>query len=651
MLFNGIPHTVAGIMPAGFHYPDDIDVWQRAAWDYRGHTRAAHFMETVLRLADGVTFERAAIAADTLGRRLAAEQPFNKGWSPQLVPLREELLGYYRPALFVLVGAVSLLLLIGCLNVASLLLTRALTRDREVAVRMAIGAAPRQLIAQLLAEGLVLSCAGGLAGVVVAAVALPALVGMAPAGIPRLDQAQIDLRALALVAALAVSTTVVFGLVPALVLVRRQSLDLRSGERGSSRGVRRAFSALVVGQVALACTLLVGSALLIRTVTKMVTTPTGVDGADVVTTTLQLSATAYPRWSDVATKHAEVLQSIRRQPGILAAGGANVMPMEVSWRMPYLVEGVSPPTRAEDRLVAQFHSVTNGYVESMGARIVAGRSFSAFDTERSAPVAIVNETFAARHVPAGRPVVGQVVSTTIRAAGPLGVNLMIPPPQGQGQGQGVAPVGFEIVGVVRDIRNAPFGQPLEPAVFFSAAQFPFRELFLVIRAADTNTAVAAVRSALRSATPNIPMGVVRTWDDRMAAHTAEPRLLMVLLIFFGATAAVLAALGVYGLFSWSVAQRTRELAIRLTLGARPTSVGISVVRQSMVLIAAGLAAGFAIIRVAERVLTRVLFEMTPRDPASLLGAGALLMAVALVACVPPALRALRVDPVEGLRAE
>ena len=203
-----------------------------------------------------------------------------------------------------------------------------------------------------------------------------------------------------------------------------------------------------------------------------------------------------------------------------------------------------------------------------------------------------------------------------------------------------AAVAFEIVGVVKDVRNVPLGQALEPAIYFSARQFPYRELFLTVRASDTGTGVQAVRSALAEVAPGTPMGRVQTWSERMAAHTAEQRVLMTLLVVFGAAAGLLAALGVYGLFSWSVALRTRELAIRMTLGARPISVGARVIRQSVVLIAAGLIVGLGIIRLAETALARVLFEMSPRDPAALVAACALLVVVALVACVPPALRAL-----------
>ena len=273
-----------------------------------------------------------------------------------------------------------------------------------------------------------------------------------------------------------------------------------------------------------------------------------------------------------------------------------------------------------------------------------------FDTYTSAPVVIVNETFLNRHRDSGSPVIGRRLMINTPTVGPRARNLMVlfRPFQPNANPPLVA---FEVIGVVKDVRNAPLGQPMEPTVYFSAKQFPYREMFLTVRATDTGTGVRAIRRAVNAVTPSTPIGMVQTWGERMAAHTAEQRLLMTLLVVFGAAAGLLAALGVYGLFSWSVALRTRELAIRLTLGARPVSVGIRVIRQSVVLIAAGLIVGLAIIWLAEAALRRVLFEMSPRDPASLAAACVLLVAVALVACVPPALRALRVDPVDGLRAE
>lgn len=657
LLFNDVTYTVVGVMPPGFHYPDDVDVWQRLQWDMTQHDRQAHFMEAVARLEGDVTVEQAQGAIDALWTRIESDfgntrNSPGKGWGSRLVPLLDEQLGYYRPALLVLFGAVGLLLVIGVLNVASLLLTRALSREREIAVRVALGASPRQIVRQLLGEGLALSAAGAAVGVAATALALPLIVRMMPVEIPRLSEAGINVRALGLGLAVVAVTTVFFGLVPAWLLARGHiGADLKSSERGSSRGARRVYSVLVAGEVALACALLVSSALLVRTVRHIMDTPMGVSADDVLVTTVQLTPPSMPagtpvreRWLLVAGTHARILDAIRQQPGVSAAGASNFLPMEIGWRQPFVLDGQPWPARPDDAAQAQMHSASDGYFEAMGAELVAGRAFSAFDGPDSTGVLVVNESFARRYLPQGRHV-GTVIRLMATAIGPLGLNLKAPAADNPGG------LPFEVVGIIKDVRNVPLGQTTEPAFYTSTRQFPFSEVFIAVRAADTSTALAAIREGLREAAPQVPMATARTWGDRFAARTAEPRLLMVLLLFFGGLAALLAALGVYGLLSWAVTQRTRELAIRLTLGAQPATVGGLVLGQSAALIAAGLLAGLAIVIAAERALTRVLFEVSPTDPASMAAAAGLLVAAAMVACLPPALKAMRMNPVDGLRAE
>ena len=655
---NDTPYIVVGVMPPKFHFPDDVDVWQRVRWDFTQHSRAAHFMEAVARLSPGTTFDQAQSAVNALGLRLEQDnQRTNKGWNARLIPLLDEELGYYRPALMVLFGAVALLLIIGVLNVATLLLTRALSREKEIAVRVALGAAPRQLVTQLMAESLVLSVVGAGVGIAATLTALPLIIAFTPVEIPRLAEAAVDVRALGLCLGVVAVTTIIFGLVPALLLLRTQfTTDLKAGERGSSKGARRTYSVLVAAEVAMACALLVSSALLVRTVEQMINTPSGVTASDATIATVQLSSQAIGAtrgmpymevWSRTADGHARILDEIRQHAGVTAAGASNFLPFTVGWRNPFLIEGQPRPSRQEDLPQAQLHSVSEGYFEAMGASLSAGRTFTAFDHKDAAGVVIVNDTFVRRYLNGVNPV-GQVIRSWSTNVGPLGSNLKAPPPPGQPNHEGMP---FEVVGVIKDINNVPLGQAVEPAIYFSARQFPFSEMFIAVRAADARIAQAAIRDALHTVVPNVPMSVTQSWGERFAAMTAEARLLMTILLFFGGLAAVLAALGVYGLFSWSVALRTRELAIRLTLGAKPSHVGAIVIGQSTVLVIAGLAVGLVIVRLAESALTRVVYGVATTDAIALVTASALLLVAAVIACIPPALRAMRVDPVEGLRAE
>jgi predicted permease len=654
---NDTPYTVLGVMPPKFHFPDDVDVWQRLRWDMTQHSRQAHFMEAVARLSAGTTLAEAQSAVDALWIRLEREfgtsqNSPGQGWGSRLLPLLDEQLGYYRPALIVLFGAVGLLVLIGILNVASLQLTRLVSRDRELAVRIALGASPRQLFSELLAENLVLAFVGALAGLALTVVAVPAVAALTPIRIPRLDEAGVDLRALGLALAVAAAATVFFGLLPALSMrFGRVASDLKSGDRGSSRGARRVYSALVASEVALACALLVSSVLLVRTVRHMMEEPTGVRADRTLTTTVQLTRLdARPdiplreQWRVVAETHSRILESIRQQPGVEAAGASNFLPFEIGWRGPFVLQGQPMPARLDDAPQAQLHSVSEGYFEAMGATLAAGRAFTPFDDADAPGVVMVNATFARRYLGDGVRV-GQVLRLVATGIGPLGLNLKAT------QAQHPEGLPFEIVGIVGDVRNVPHGQAVEPAIYTSTRQFPFTDVFIAVLAADPGAAGRAVREALRSSAPGVPMGASETWGARLARRTAEPRLLMWILAVFGALAGLLAGLGVYSLFSWSVALQRRELAIRLTLGARPSEVGALIVRQSALLVGTGLVLGLAIVRLTEGALTRVLYEVLPTDVAATTTASALLLAAALVACLPPALRAMRVDPAEGLRAE
>jgi predicted permease len=665
LMLSGRAYTIAGVMPPGFDFPGDIDIWQRSTWNFTDHSRSAHFMEAVARLKPGVALSNAVAEADGMATKLATDfAQSNRGWGVKLVPLLEDQLGYYRPALIVMFGAVGLLMVIGCLNVASLLLTRALAREREVAIRTALGASPRHVVAQLIAEASVLSLAGAAAGTLAAFAALPAIVAWTPVEIPRLSEAAVSWRVLLFALVAATSATVLFGLVPALVLIRRSvTMDLKSGDRGASRTSRVLYRGLVITEVAFAAALLIGSMLLVRTVGGMTRVPTGVGATDTVIASVQmpLAGRTMADWQTVGATHAALLEQARQQPGVRAAGAANFLPFEPGWRVEFGIEG-QPPAPRSDLPQAQYHSASEGYFEAMGATLAAGRFFAHTDTAGRTPGAVVvNESFASRFFP-GESALGKVLLSWSRGIGPLGYNLIAPPPPPPPP-PGSAPAGtpaapvppapirFEIVGVVSDIRNVPLGQPVEPAIYFSARQFTFRAMFVAVAATDVPTANAALRAALRQVSPHTPVADARTWAERSRARAGEARLLMTTLSGFGALAGVLAALGVYGLFSWLVALRHRELAIRLTLGARPGSVAASVVRDGLWLVGSGLVLGWLLVRLGEQALSRVLYEVSPGDPTASGTAALILLAATLVACLPPALRAMRVDPIEGLRSE
>jgi len=634
---NGGQYTIVGVMRTGFHYPDDVDLWLRLQWDLAQHSRAAHFMESVARLQPTATIDDARRELSALTTRLGKENPSsNRGWSARPVPLLDDMLGYYRPALFVLLGAVGLLLLTACMNVASLLLARAGVRGREMAIRAALGASRARLVRQMLVESLLLATAGTIAGTLGAVVLVRGAIAATPVSIPRLEEVGVDWRLLAFAVATAAGTALLFGVVPALVVSRTRAAEAlnESGRSATSARSHAWNRTLVIAEVALACTVLVASALLVRSVERMMTTPTGVVAAEVVTTSVQLSGPAYRQWAKVEQFYDTALARIRQQPGVVAAGIANFLPLEAGWRISFDIEG-QPPAREGDEKTVQTHSVSDGYFEAMRARLLSGRLFTAHDGPKGEPVLIVNETFARRYFPGENPLDRRLTGLAV-GIGPLGRNLL-----------GRTP--FRIVGVVGDIQQAPIGQPMEPAIYHSSRQFPFSAMSVAVRGPDVAALTSAVRTAVRQTDPTLALGDVRTMEERLRKATAEPRLLMFVLSAFAAVTGTLAAIGVYGLLMWMVNERRGELAIRLALGARPSMLARSVTVQGVTLVAIGTLIGIAVSRAAGTLLQAVLFETGIGDPIAVVGAAVLLLAAALFACALPAWRAARVEPLEGLR--
>jgi putative ABC transport system permease protein len=636
---NGFTYTVVGVMPPGFGFPGETDLWQQLQWDLHLHNRGAHFMESVARLEPGVTAGQANRELSALGVRLGNEfRGTNAGWSARVVELDRETAGVFRPGLFAVFGASALLLLLACTNVANLLLARASTRRREVAVRSAIGASRGRLVRLFLTESVVLAAAGAAVGLVVAALSVKALIAESPVKIPRADAVGVDAPALVFATLIAALTALAFGLVPAILMSRAELQHaLKDGSKGSGAQGRAMRSALVVAEVALAVILLSGAGLLVRSVSRMLSVNTGVDPSSTITADMQLPDAAYREWPRVDQFYGSLTRAIGARPGIVAAGTTTFLPLETGWRIPYVVVGAAP-VPAGNEPTAQFHSADSGYFAAIRAPIVRGRAFTSHDEAASTPVVIVNETLAKRLWPNEDPI-GRRISTSVRNIGPLAQRI-VPGDE------------HEVVGVVRDIRNTSLRDEPEPAMYFASGQFPARKMHLVVRGrGDPAQLTAIIRDEVRHLDPTLPLGDVKPMSRVLEAVVDPPRFVMMLLGAFAVLALALAAVGIYGMLSYAVSHRRREFGIRLALGARPSGVLRLIVREGLTLVLAGCAIGVAATFVAGRSLAGFLFEVKPWDTVTLGGVLAVVIGVATLACLVPGRRAAAEDPAGALRAD
>ena len=633
---SGEPYTVVGVMGPEFQFPSGkFDLWVplEQAMDVapgQAQNRSLRIFRALARLRPDVTLAQAQGQVDAIAARAEKEHPAtNEGVRFLFAPIYERLVGGVRTALLVLMGVVALVLLIAAANVANLLLARAKAREREIAIRTALGAGRGRLVRQLLSESVLLSGLGGALGVLLARWLLEVLPALAAGDIPRLSSVRVDLTVLAFTAAVAVATGLVFGLAPAWQAARLDTVHgLREGGRGSAGpAARRLRAGLTTAEVALALVVLVGAGLLVQSLVRLLHVDAGFVADNLLTFNVQMLGPRTPERR--AALAGEVVSRIARLPGVEAAGGGTGLPPLTPQRATsFAAEGVSESGPEARR--AYFIAVTPDYFRALGARVREGRAFADTDGAGAPEVVLLNRSLA-RRLYGG----GTAVGRRIR---------LVNPEQGGGW--------RTVVGVVDDVRYSGLDDPGEAALYTPFAQTPFLWTYVMVRTAVPPMTVAgAVREAVRAVDPGVEAAGVRPMTEVVADTVAQPRFNVLLLSAFATLALVLAAVGIYGVVSYSVAQRTREIGIRMALGATPGHVLRLVTGEGLRLALAGVLVGLAGAAAATRVLTTLLFEVRPTDLVTHVGAAALLVLVAAAASALPALRATRVAPVSALRME
>jgi putative ABC transport system permease protein len=634
---DDFPTTVVGIAPPELKLPVGVDLWlttRFAARDIDPRARGARWIAVVGRLSSGATLASARAEMAAIAERLALADPrHDDGVTSRVATLREDLVGGVRAPLLILLGAVGFVMLIACVNVASLALGRTAARETELTVRVALGAGRGRIARQILTENLVLALGGGGAGLVLAVLGTRALVALAPGDLPLVHAVHVDGAVLSFSLAVTLLSGLAFGVVPALQGSRHGiEARLRAGSRGVSLGSGRLRRVLVVTEVALAITLLAGAGLLVRSLARLTAVDPGFRPDHLATFSVSLSPVRYP---DVARRRqfAQELETrLAGLPGVASAGISFALPLTNSGFGFTFAIGGRPEVSGPDEPRAQVRVVTPDYFRAMGIPIVRGRGFTVRDDETAPQVILISQEAARRYWPNEDPI-GQTLMT------------------GWGMDD-THRFGGMIIGVVGDVRQFSLAMAPQPEVYGPMAQRPLDELSVVMHSTTpTTTALAAARAVVRELDAELPVYDVRAYDDIVRESIAERRFYVTLLAMFAGLALVLAAIGIYGVIAYSVQQRRRELGIRIALGATRERVIGLVMRQGMTLTVAGAAIGLGVAGLLTRVLRGQLYEVSATDPLTFLLVPAILLVVAVVACVVPARRAIAVDPATTIRAE
>jgi len=633
---NNGKHTVIGVMPAWFEFPDArTEIWRPMAMSAeQAQNRQGKWLRVIGRLKAGVSPEQASAEMNAIAGRLERQYPeANGGWGASLLPLHEEVAGKVRRLMWILLGAVGFVLLIACANVANLLLARAASRQKEMAVRSALGANRVRLLSQFLIESLLLAALGGAAGLLLARWCSEALIALSPGGIPRLSESALDARVLGFTLLLALLATLLCGLIPAWQ-ASKPDLDetLKEGGRGATgHAGRRWRSALVVAEVAAGVVLLVGAGLMVRSFLKLQQVNAGFDPRNLLTMQIMLPAGKYARNEQQIAFFQQTLEKIKTLPGVQSAGAVQDLPLRLNaTSFPVTIPG-RPAVAENERPMAVHRTVSDDYPRTMGIPLLRGRAFTPRDDLNAPPVVIINQTMARRLWPDEDPVGKQ-----LRFGAPED------PP-------------YTIVGVAGDIKHMGLAGEEGAVIYQPHAQKRFawlRWMAIVVRTdAEALSLAAAIRRRVQEVDRDQPVYEVATMEELLAKSVAEPRFTTLLVGGFALLALGLAALGIYGVVSFAVVQRTHEIGIRVALGAQVRDVLALVIRQGMTLALLGVALGLAGAFALTRLIESLLFGVTTTDPLTFIGVSALLPIVALAACWIPARRAAKVDPLVALRCQ
>ncbi len=648
VLLRQQPYTIIGIMPRGFQFPiqsEPTDLWTTFGYapDLRknspestpmGTQRGAHFLDFVATVKAGVSMDQARSDIAVINARLAKQfRNTDQYRQTQVIALLDHMVAQLRPVLLLLLGAVGCVLLIACANVANLLLARATTRTRELAIRTALGAGRARLVRQILTESVLLSLLGGIFGLLLAAWGTALLAHYGPQDVPRLADAQLNVEVFVFALGISLLTGLIFGAVPAIRAGNSSPGEaLKEGSRGTTEGLRhnKARSVLVIAEVALALMLLSSAGLLIRSLDRLNHTNAGYDQANVLTGTFDFPESRYPD-----AKLVQALDSMEAKlgslPNVVAVSDVVILPLGGD-DMSTDLEIQGRPVNPSDRLTTRINIAGPNYFRAMGTPLLSGRDFNSRDVDKAPEVVVVNQAFVQQFFPNQNPI-GKRVKP------------------GFGHGAGDPPMR-EIVGVVASVQQDRIGKKSVPEVFIPRNQFPNTSTAIVVRTTgDAHALIPAFRSAVRAIDPDLPIGHLRTMEDWTGLSLAQPKFQSYLFVIFGAIALLLTAVGLYGVIAYSVAQRTQEIGTRMALGAQQANILKLVVGEGMLLAIIGTAVGIAGALGISGLLQKLVYEISPTDPATIAAITVTILGVSLLAAYVPARRAARIDPMTALRNE